>query len=104
MKKREAIPFKVTQKSIEEFQFTQKQKSAYESLKKAQKRCVKEGLSLLAKQDSLIAVPSKFYANDMLDTINKGTLKNILSPKLSGVFISDSSADDDEYFKDKWIK
>lgn len=106
MGQREAKPFMVTEEQIENYQFTKKQIAAYNSLKKAQERCVKSGLSLFGKQWSLIAYPTKFYKNDMMaqSSENGANSYSILCPCLSGVSLSDSGADDTEYIKDKYIK
>jgi hypothetical protein len=104
MTQREIKPFKVTEEQIEEYQFTKKQISAYEALKKAQQRCVDSGLTLLSLQTSLIAIPRKFYMNDMTTVNHYEAEKGIEVPSLTGAEVSDSGADDTEYIKDKWIK
>lgn len=100
---RELKPFKVTKEQIDDYQFTKKQIKAYNALIKATERCKKVGLSLLSQQHDLIAIPSKFYMNQMTDT-HIGVSKRIEVPNLSGAYVSDSGADDTEYIMDKYIK
>ncbi len=101
--KRELKTFKVTEEEIDNYQFTKKQISAYNSLKKATERCEKYGLSLLSQQFSLVAIPSKFYMNHMTSTSDVTTKKRIEVPVLSGAKVSDSGADDTEYILDEFI-
>ena len=105
MGQREMKPFMVSKGEIEDYQFTKAQIKAYDALIKASKRCEKAGLSLLAKQDSLYAYPTKFYMNNMMTTSGEApTLKFIKVPKLMGADICDSGADDTEFIPDKYIK
>ena len=103
--KREINTFIVTKEYIEYYSFTKKQILAYKQLSKYAEKCSKLGLTLLAKQDSVYAYPSKFFKNWMNDC--GGSIESNLRieiPHLCGVKISDSGADDTEYIKDKFIK
>lgn len=104
MAQREIKPFKVTEQQIENYQFTKKQIAAYAALKKAQERCKKSGLSLMVQQFNLVALPTKYYMNDMTTVDFREATKGILVPVLCGVGLSDSGADDSEYMKDTCIK
>ncbi len=100
---REYKPVKVTKEQIEDYQFTKKQIAAYNSLKKAVARCYDSGLCLFGKQDSLTALPAKFYNNDMTTVDQYEHKKGVVCPYLREINISDSGADDTDFIKDAYI-
>lgn len=105
MKNREIKPFMVTREQIENYQFTKAQIKAYKALIKSTERCKKLKLTLLAKQDNLMAYPDRFMDNWMNDVGGSyKSKKGLQIPHLSGARISDSGADDTEYILDEYIK
>ncbi len=94
---------KITKEQVDDYQFTKKQIAAYESLKKAVKRCENAGLSLYGRQWSLVAYPQKFTKNHMISN-HRGISKRVECPSLEGASIDDSGADDTMYILDEFIK
>jgi hypothetical protein len=86
---------------IEEFEITDKQKKAFNELVKAFKKCRSAGLELYGKQNMITAYPAKVFELDLACPLadNNEDYKNPLPQLSRSGCITDSGADDEQYFK-----
>ncbi len=87
---------------IEDFEITEKQEKAFKELVKAFKKCKKSGLVLYGKQDQITAYSVKAFESDRacpLADIYDEDRNNPIPYISASRCISDSGADDEQYFK-----
>ena len=94
---------KVSKSEIENFEFNDAQRKAYEKLKKACEACMKSGLWLDARQQSLNAYPLKYH-RAITTEFREKRKHDLHMPVLTGAHINDAGADDQFYFNDKYIE
>ena len=86
---------------IEDFEITKEQEKAFKSLVRAVNKCSKSGLRLFGKQHDIVAFPAKAYELDLvapLHAYNEEDHNNPV-PYIFETLLSDSGADDMEYFR-----
>lgn len=85
----------------EDFKITEEQEKAFKSLVRAVNKCNKSGLRLFGKQYDIFAFPAKAYELDLVAPLHSRHEEDHDNPVpfISETLLSDSGADDMEYFR-----